>query len=167
MKTRFFVLICLFGVAADEGGEVELNATARRDDTRIRFLIEGNTTIIDIASGFGIDRAAIAREADHWPRSVVVRLHLRGLESFQATAEDVTVEWSVSAAGDRPARVTLRRGSEETPLDETSPYFTKASVVGGRGTARRDGYFEVPLPSQLFEANPKKVSLAWVDFYRQ
>jgi hypothetical protein len=144
-----------------------LNSTARRDDTRIRFLTHKDATVIDIASGFGIDRAVISRETDDWPKPLVVRLHLRGLESFQAMAGDITVKWSMSAIGDSPARVTLRHGSAETPLDEASPYFTEPRYFAAeRGVPLKDDYFEVSLPPKVFEGNPGKVTLAWVDFFR-
>ena len=28
------------------------------------------------------------------------------------------------------------------------------------------GYFEMQLPKELFEVNPKSIALNWIDFYR-
>ena len=55
--------------AAGLGGSSQspLIATVGRTDTRIRFLPEPKTTIVDIGSGFGIDTATIKRESNSWP----------------------------------------------------------------------------------------------------
>lgn len=152
-----------------EGEMVESGLLVRvgRADDRVRVVPTGETTVLDVTSGFGIGSATITRNGPTWPKSVLVRLHLSGLESFRAASEGIAVEWSVSGADD-PSRVSLRKGSEETPLAEGSPYFTTARIVGGNGRIPLEdgGCFEVLLPSKLFEANPVEITLHWIDFYR-
>jgi hypothetical protein len=146
---------------------VTLDAKVGREGSKVRFLPDGDQTIIDITSEFGIDKATIRRKLDAWPMSIVVRLHLGGLESFKAGRDDVAVEWSVSGTGDNSSIVSLRRGKEELALDEKSPYHTNGRIVGGNGKIPlKDGYFEVPLPAKLFEGNPEELTLQWIDFYR-
>jgi hypothetical protein len=138
-----------------------------REGSKVRFLTEGGATIIDIASKFGIDKATIRRESPKWPTSILVRLHLGGLELFNVGNGEISVDWSVSSTGDNSSRVFLRNGGEETPLDTKSPYHTPVRIVGGNGMIPlKDGYFEVTLPIKLFVRNPEEITLEWIDFYR-
>ena len=108
------------------------------------------------------------RESENWPKSILVRLHLSGLESFKAGNRDVAVEWSVSSTGKNAKRVSLRKGRDELALDEKSPYHTTVRIVGGNGKIPlKEGHFEVPLPAKLFERNPEEITLRWIDFYRK
>ena len=142
-------------------------AKVGREGSRIRFSAESGTTIIDIASKFGIDTATIKRESPKWPKSILVRLHLRGLELFNFSNGGVGVEWSVSSTGDNSSRVSLRSGEDEMALDTKSPYHTPVRIVGGNGKIPlKGGYFEVPLPVKMFERNPEEITLEWIDFYR-
>lgn len=146
---------------------VPMDAKVGREGSKVCFLPDGDQTIIEITSEFGIDEATIRRKLDAWPKSIFVRLHLSGLESFKAGGDDVAVEWSVSSTGDNSSRVSLRRGKEELALDEKSPYHTNVRIVGGNGKIPlKDGYFEVPLPAKLFEGIPEELTFQWIDFYR-
>lgn len=160
--------------AADVGDREEpaLQATVGRTDTRVRFAVDHNKTVIDISSGFGIDKATIKRRAEEWPKSILVRLHLRGLESFKASGDwsrggNVTIEWSVASTGKNDSRVSLQSREREITLGKESPYFTQVGIVGPhRKIPLQDGYFEIPLPAKLFDRNPPAITLSWIDFYR-
>ena len=166
--SRLLVLFLLLGspvLAADK--KPNFDVVVGRDETQIRFLSEGEKTVFDITSKFGIDKATIRRKSDDWPKTILVRLHLGGLESFTSGNDKVAVEWSVSSTGKNAKRVSLRKGREELALDEKSPYHTDVRLVGGNGMIPlKGGYFEVPLPAKLFEGNPREITLRWVDFYR-
>jgi hypothetical protein len=149
---------------ADEPEKQSFRATPGRTDTSLRFESEGETTVIDVVSKFGIDKATIRRLGAEWPRTVLVRLHLRGLESFKAGQGGKTVEWS-AGADDGGMRIALRQDGKETQLTKDSPYYTKARIAGDDGKGRP--CFEVPLPAKLFEGNPVEITLHWVDFFRE
>ncbi len=153
--------------AAWEQEQFGLAAQARRPDSRIRFSADGDATIVEVTSPTGIDTAVLRRTTPQWPKSVVVRLRLRGLESFKAGGEKLAVEWSVSYSGEHAVRVYLSTLEGDRELPPSSPYYTRLRIVGGDGTVPlRDGYFEVPLAEKLFEGNPEALTLRWVDFYR-
>ena len=159
------VLLC-GGATGAEGNELQaasLQATVERADSRVQFMVEGAATIIDVSSNFGIGRATIKRQAKKWPAQILVRLHLRGLESFKASCNEVAVEWSVSSNAEKANRVALWQGSREMEIQHGSPYFTAARVVGD---PLQRGHFEIPLPAKLLEGNPQQISLQWIDFYR-
>jgi len=135
-----------------------IEAKVGRDDSRISFTKEDDKTIIDIASEFGIEKVTIRQNSEQWPKAILVRLHLSGLESFKAGNKEIAVEWSVSSTGKNSSRVSLRQGKEDFALGEESPYRTKVRIVGGNGKIPlKQGYFEVPLPPKLFEGNPEEI----------
>jgi len=144
-----------------------LEGEVGRKESRVRFSVEGETTIIDIVSEFGIDKAIIRRSSQKWPKSILVRLHLSGLELFRVNNGEYAIDWSVASTGENSSRVSLRKGADETPLDTDSPYYSSADIVGGnRKIPLKDGYFEVRLPAKLFEGNSEQITLQWIDFYR-
>jgi hypothetical protein len=150
-----------------EAEQPTLDAKVGRKNSRVRFVTEDDKTIIDITSEFGIDKATISRKSDEWPKSILVRLHLSGLESFRAGDEKFAVEWSVSSTGQNAKRVSLRKGRDEVALDDKSPYFTEVRIVADKKKIPlKGGYFEVPLPVKLFDGNPDEITLRWIDFYR-
>ena len=171
IKERWIVTVTSLQAASDTGvggrRKLSFRATAGRAGTRVRFSTEGDKTVFDITSRVGIDAATIKRETKTWPKTILVRLHLSGCESFRASNGEVAVEWSVSSTGDNASGVSLRTGKEETAIDEKDPYYTEVRIVGGNGKIPlKGGYFEVPLPAKLFEGNPEEITLRWIDFYR-
>jgi hypothetical protein len=155
------ISLCVSAQGAD------FQATTGRASSRIQVGKEKGKTIIDVRSDSGIDKATIKRLKDTWPMSIVVRLHLKGLESFRAGSGKVVVEWSVSSNGQNASRVSLRQGNDELALDKKSPFFTSVRIVGGNGKIPlKGGYFEVPLPAKLTAGNPRELTLRWIDFYR-
>ena len=166
-KDMDFLLGRLSGLRKKWEAEQFLGAKVGRETSRVRFLTEEKTTVIDITSKFGIDKATVKRKSEEWPKSILVRLHLGGLESFKAGDEKAAVEWSVSSTGENAKRVSLRKGRNEVALDDKSPYHTTVRIVGGNGKIPlKGGYFDVPLPAKLFEGNPTEITLRWIDFYR-
>lgn len=164
------IFLCSVILAADpaEGkaetaapSKPQFQAKARKDDTHLRFNTDGTTSIWDITCKSGIDETTITRLGDKWSEKIVVRLHLTGMESFNAANGDTTVHWSVTRS-DRTIQ-SLWKGKKETSIASDSPYFTEVKEVADG----KEKYFEVPLPANLFEGNPKEVRLWWIDFYRR
>jgi hypothetical protein len=120
---------------------------------------------------FGISQAVIERKCEKWPDAVVLRLHLKGLESFRASNGKVTVDAAVSIEEGK-AKVRMGKdGKEDAPLDDKSPLWMDIRIVGSDGKPAKElplkgGYFEMTLPRAFFEGNPKSISLGWIDFYR-
>jgi hypothetical protein len=127
-------------------------------------------TVFVVKSPFGISRAVIERLEDHWPKTVVLRLHLQGLSSFRASNGKVMLNAAVSLhEGKRQVR--LWKAKENDVLDEKSPLWMDIRIVGGDGKPARElplkeGSFEMTLPTALFEGEPKSITLEWIDFYR-
>jgi len=145
--------------------------TTKRDDDRVAVKFEKDKVIFTVHSPFGISHAVIERAGEKWPASVVLRLHLKGLENFTITNGKVKLEGSASLQDGKPVVRLWKDGKEDAPLDAKSPYWIEVSILGGDGKQAKEiplkgGYFEMVLPKAIFEGNPKSITLSWIDFYR-
>jgi hypothetical protein len=153
--------------ATAQGEPAKVEATAARPDTKIKITDQQHATTIDVTCPFGIDRATLKRMGNRWPPGMIVRMHLKGLESFEAASGPTALRVSVPSTGEPGARLSLRQDGKEIEIDRTSPYWTNVQIEDGQGKIPlSDGHFEIPLPARLFDANPKAIELRWVDFYR-
>jgi hypothetical protein len=151
--------------AAD--ASVSFEVTARRDDSQVRFVTEGTTTVIHVDSEFGIDRATVRRKGEQWPGPMVVRLHLKGLESFQVGNGVESIHAWVSSTGSHDSHIALKKGGSELSLGRGTPHWTEVRIIGSlKAIPLKQGYFEITLPQALFKDNPREITLAWIDFYR-
>ena len=141
-----------------------LRVTTKRADDRADVTAETGKAVVSIRSPFGISQAVVARSGEAWPDAVVLRLHLKGLENFQATNGKVTLRASASAQDGKPLVRVWQDGKEDAPLDARSPYWIDVRALAGDAT--KDGYFELALPRAFFADNPKAVTVNWIDFYR-
>jgi hypothetical protein len=159
-------------VWADDGAApAKFKITTKHKDDTVEVKAEKDKALFIIKSPFGISQADIEREGEKWPDAVLLRLHLKGLESFRASNSKVRLD---AAVGTQEGKVKVRLwkdGKEDAPLDEKSPLWTDIRIVGGDGKPAKalplkDGYFEVALPRAFFEGNPKEITVNWIDFYR-
>lgn len=156
---------------ADEkpGAPSQFKITMKRDSDTVEVKVDQEKTVFSIQSPVGISEAVMERTGDKWPDAVLLRLYLKGLESFRATSGTVTLDAAVSSQGGT-VRI-WKDGKEDSPLDSTSPFWMDVRMVGGDGKPAtvvplKDGYFEIQLPKALFEGNPKSITVNWIDFYR-
>ena len=167
--SSLLVLAVAMTTAAGDDKAPPFKITTKRDNDRVEVKAEKDKTMFSVHSPFGISNTAIERTSEKWPDAVVLRLHLKGLESFRVTNDKVKLEASVSS---QDGKVRLwNHGKEDAPLDTKSPYWMEIRLVGGDGKPAKaiplkDGYFELALSKAFFEGNPKTITLNWIDFYR-
>lgn len=127
-------------------------------------------TILEIRSPKGISRAVVKRLGAQWPESVVIRLRLSHLESFDVHHGKTSVAASVgwSDAGLRMRQWSL--GNERAVISSGHPLFLPIRLLDrdGRPATRptEEGWFEIPVPSAFFEGNPETFTIDWIDAYR-
>ncbi len=152
---------------------VALEAKCEKEGDAVKVTVEGGRTILSVTSKGGIGRATIERKAERWPDEVILRLHLRGLESLNIAAGDLRLSTSCpSFKGTTRLYRVSKEGDEGLRLDKDSPYWMDIQVFGLdgkpiKGLPRDGGWFEMKLPKGLLGDQVKVVTLRWIDFYRQ
>lgn len=167
MRTSIAALL-LFCSSASLFAAEQAQIEAVKTSGEVRFSIEDEATIIDIVDAGGIGRAELKRTAMKWPKKVVLRLHLKGLESLKVNLGETKLGWWVGGGPKIKTYMSQWVKGKETSLNEKSPWWTPVKVVGG-GESKiplKDGYFEIPLPDKMFAGNPETMQIAWVDFFR-
>ena len=167
--SAIFIVTFLSVGCASAADESRFKITANRDDDKINVTVNNDKVVISVHSPFGISQSFIERSDDKWPDTMILRLHLNGLEGLKISNGKITVEAAVSTQ-DGTVRL-WENGKEDSPLDSGSPYWMEIRMLGDDGKPTtsiplKDGYFEIQLPKALFEDNPKSITVNWIDFYR-
>lgn len=172
LAIAFFLLPSIVGMTDIEtacGDKPPFRITTKRDSDKAEVAVERDKAVISIRSPFGISQAIIERHENKWPTTVMLRLHLKGLENFKVTNGNVTVEAALSS---QDGKVRIWKDSmEDQSLDARHPYWMEIRMVGKDGKPAKaiplkDGYIEMQLPKALLDDNPKSITLNWIDFYR-
>jgi hypothetical protein len=179
MTTRLLLVIVssfpIFAFADDSDAPkdqpTQFKITTKRKGDSVKVQSDKNKTIFSVNSPFGISQAVIEREGEKWPEAMVLRLHVKGLESFRVSNGKVTVNAAVSSQDGKLLVRIWKNGNEDAPLDQKSRLWMDIRIVGGDGKPTKElplkgGYIEIALPKALFETNPKWITLHWIDFYR-
>lgn len=173
MKGEVVLLIIyavLYSTAVGGDGDKSLfKVTTKKTDDAVTVQSDKDKTVFVIRSPSGISQAVVERTNETWPEVVLLRLNLKGLESFRVTNGKVKLEASVSSQN---GKVRLwKEGKEDAPLDDKNPYWMRIRMMDGDGKPAKeiplkDGSFELQFPKAFFEGNPKSITLSWIDFYR-
>jgi len=141
---------------------------SRKPEDQVHVKVEKDATIVDIVSQSGIGAATIMLEKGKWPTTVIVRIHLTGLESFAVSNGKIKLTGSVLSHSGNTKRLYL---SEEGKDEEREPgtEIRVLDAAGSRiqGLPDKGGYFEIALPKALLEGQHTRLELAWIDFYRR
>lgn len=119
----------------------------------------------------GIGTAVISRGAAEWPQEIVMRVYLRGMESFKITRGPLVWHASVQSHGKHEAIQTNPvEGKEPLTLKEGAPLFTEIRRLGAdgarvEGLPPAGGWFEFRIP-RAFMKEEGELKLEWIDFYR-
>lgn len=146
-------------VAADDAPPVSVSETSGE----VRVIVEKEATIIDITDPRGIGRAELKRTAMKWPAKIVLRLHLKGLESLKVTVGKAQLGWWVGGGKTLKTYMVQWKEGKETSLDGKSAWWSEVKRVEEKEMA---SYFELTLPAGMFAENPETMHITWVDFYR-
>lgn len=141
----------------------------RRADDHSEVQLRPGQVVLLFRSPTGISEAKITRVVDVWPETLIVRLHLTGLEHFSLTQGEVKLEGAISSQ-DGTLRL-WRAGQEDQPLQADDPLWINVRRLdaAGQPTAALpcpDGSIELELPPAFLKGNPAAFTLSWIDFYR-
>ena len=96
----FAIILTVSGIPPAGDGDAKdqptkFNITTRRKDDVVEVRAGKDKTLFNVTSPFGISQAVIERQEDTWPKAVLLRLHLKGLEGFRASNGKVTLNAAV------------------------------------------------------------------------
>jgi hypothetical protein len=143
----------------------------RKPEDRVTVALADGNVIFTVTSPRGIGGATIERKGETWPQAVVLRLHLRGLESLAISCGEMKLSASVLSHSGNARLLHLGTNGKEGPqLTKDSPHWTDVRVLDASGKPitglpDKGGYFELAIPTALLE-KAKVMKVEWVDFYR-
>lgn len=166
-----FIWLCISGCMSDRSGVyTELTVASSSGDT-IGLLRDGDCAVIDVRSESGIGQLELLPVEAKWPAGIIVRLHLRGLESLRINNGSHTITTSVTSSFPHKQLCEIFTEGRSSVMSDESRYWLELKVVNEK--AEKDlivpldaGYFEVIIPAAIFDSAPKSISVEWVDFYR-
>src|SRR5262245_1557840 len=139
--------VALASCGSSGGGAIALAATADRPDARVTVSADAQQALVEVFSPSGIGGATVEITSAAAPRTIKLRLHLRGLEELRFIYADKTVSASISSTGDNTTHQTYRGTGQEQTIAEGSPYWMNVRLVPGGGSPAtiplQDGYIEV------------------------
>jgi len=124
-----------------------------------------------VYSPFGISNAVIERAGRSGPTAVVLRLLLKGLENVRSrTARSGSKGRSRSGNG-KPVVAALEGRQGDTPPATPTvrtgwKSASSTATASGEGDTAQGGYFEMPVAQSALRGNPKRITVSWIDFYR-
>ena len=178
-KIRFGAVLLGLGVMAllagcrpvqPPAGDVTASVVTTGAGDSVNLLGSDDMLVAEISSERGIGSASLALNPAALPETLLLRLHLHGLE--QLTVDNGTQRLAIAVASSPPHAVTqtLTGAEGSQPLQEGDDLWATVTLVTDDGSAPaiplQDGYFDVLLPAGLVDAGHASLEIAWVDFYR-
>ena len=155
------------------GAEPDFDVSLKRGDDRVEICADEKRVVFTVVSPRGIGAATVRRRAARWPKTVILRLRLRGLESLTIEAGQVTLGASVSSSAPHAVRLYASETGkqEEKAVDRNSRYWTELRMLNAdgkraSGLPAEGGWFELQLPAALLAGQPEAITIRWIDFYR-
>jgi alkaline phosphatase D len=133
----------------------------------IEAVVKDSAVAFEVKSGFGIGSGKIRVSEGNWPKKVVVRLHLKGLEGFSVSNGKKILEgfhMSNKSNDARKEELKIRMLDAEGKTVE-GKYLLKS--LGPNKFKRIEGYYEATIPKSLLTEYTKEIEIRWVDFYRR
>ncbi len=162
------LVACSIAIGPIEGSEPEYHVSSLRPSAQATVSNEGNSAIVDVYSDNGIGSATITLVSGDWPESVVLRIHLQGLESLQFAYGETVINVSVNTQTQVLQSVTT--GGADEAIDEQSSYWMPVTFQDKEGTdvdkPIAGGVIEVQTPADFHTENYQEFTINWIDFYR-
>ena len=143
-----------------------------KEGDHLKIIPQKEGVLLEISSERGIGQASIERIGGPWPKPLILRLRLRGLESLRVEAGQWGFEASVMSYPPYKTRLRVHGPDPMPPVDRKSPYWVEVRMLDadGKPTSKpppEGGCFEVVIPPAFLEKSPKKLQIHWIDFYRE
>lgn len=145
-------------------------AAAEGDGNDLKVSAEGEIVVIEVRSRSGIGAATVELVSGTPPETIVVYLHVNGLESFRLSYAQTVITAEVSSDASRGILQEVSSPDGGTrPLTSDSPLWLDIRVVSEQATPvipLQQSYFEIRLPQRLLSDRQRSFAIGWIDFYR-
>ncbi len=170
----FVTCALLTGCAASAGAPATpppmFTITAEGEGNEITASAQGDAIVFDVHSRSGIGSGTFEFLSGTPPKSIVVRLHLKGLEDFRLVYQKTTLIASVSSGADHAAsqRVLSPDGREQLITSDSPSWMEirRTSNPSATPGASDSGSFEIAMPKDLVREGYRSFSIRWIDFFR-
>ena len=163
-----FLVSCSSQPVNAQDAKPEFRITVKNADDTVSILDENSQTIVDIQSDYGIGSASFELVSGTMPDSILLRLHLKGLEDFQLISATNTIAASI-ASGEVFNSINQKVISSNTdrPILSNDPLWMNIEIVSeNKHIPLEEGYFEIEIPREFIRNAGASFEVTWVDFYR-
>ena len=163
-----FLASCASQSVNAQESKPEFRVSVKNADDKISILDENSQTIIEIYSDIGIGSASFELVSGTMPDTLLLRLHLKGLEDFQLISAQATLGASVpSGEAGQPVSERIVSSASEVPILPTHPLWMNIEIVSeNKHIPLEEGYFEIEVPPQFIRNAGASFEVKWIDFYR-
>jgi hypothetical protein len=148
--------LCAAGAFAGDPAP-RLKVELRKSEDLASVTSAATATVVAVTSKSGIGGARIVRGEPRWPARLVVRLDLKGLESFRMDNGAIHIDTSLKDPARTPYWKTGKSQRQtEQPVGALELQATQS-----------EGHVEVVVPKEITEGNPEAINVEWIDFFRQ
>ena len=163
------LLVCgLVGCTA-ESEEPVFEVVVLKEGDGVETAVADNIAIFDIYSQIGIGDATVTLTSGEWPRAILFRVYLTGLEEFKFSYDDTEIKVSVSSSGENRVLESVSQNGEAQPILNESPYYMPIIIESENsemGIPLDESYFEIEAPADFIAGDYDEFAISWVDFYR-
>lgn len=157
------LIACASQPVRAQASQPEFRVTAKNPDDIVGIHREDTRTVLDVQSDFGIGSASIELLSGTMPDTLLLRLHITGLEDFELTSQAATVTASLPSRG----LFASRQHVTDIPILPTHPLWLDIQIVStSTKIPLEDGYFEIVLPPGFLRNAGAAFEIKWIDFYR-
>ena len=121
----------LAGVAKPAPSAFE--STTKKTEDQVEVETKEGTAIFTFRCPTGIGGATINIKDGQWPTTVILRLHLGGLESLSISNGKTAVRASVLSHSGNPRLLDVVEDGKEKKVEQDSPYWTEIRGVDSTG----------------------------------
>ena len=131
---------------------IDLSGSGKPHNRKIEVTSLVDSVIFNVFDKFGIGAASIKIIEGEWPKKVLIRFHLSGLEGFTLSCQGMNYEKNTFKVRMCDLKGNIIKG--------------KHLVQNEKGNFKKiPGYFEIHIPKKII-SDSSMINLKWIDYYR-
>ncbi|MED5457655.1 MAG: hypothetical protein VX428_09110 [Verrucomicrobiota bacterium] len=159
-RKRITFIICIFSLslilndtlAESPNYKINLSGSGKPDNRKIEVTSLVDSVIFNVFDKFGIGAASIKIIEGDWPKKVLIRFHLSGLEGFTLSSQGMNYKKNTFKVRMSDIKGNTIKGK----------YLVRNE---GGDSKKIPGYFEIEIPKKI-TTDSSMINLKWIDYYR-